>query len=84
MDIEQPVVMVRATEIVTMPLQRVMEVLVVKGVVVSKTVAIDNGTEPADATNGNSTVSMGTTAFGPMHTAAAAVSRFMRTSDLGG
>jgi hypothetical protein len=79
-DVEQPVIMVRQVELVTVPLQRVMEVLVVEGVVVSDMTAINNGTRPAEARNGSAPALLGTAEVGPLYTAAATASGVMRPS----
>ena len=69
MAIEQPIVMVQEVEVVTIPLQRVTEVLVVRSVLISNstmfsnatafgnTTAINNGT--AHARNGSLTATLG-------------------------
>jgi hypothetical protein len=80
LEVEQPVVMVREVEVVTVPLQRVVEVLVVEGVVVSNMTAINNGTRHTEARNGSSPALLGTAAVGPMYIAAAAASGIVRPS----
>jgi hypothetical protein len=83
-EVEQPVVMMREMEIVTVPLQRVVEVLVVEGVVVSNMTAINNATTPAEARNGSSPALLGAAAVGPLYTAAAEASGVVRPSGLEG
>lgn len=76
-DVLQPVVMVQEMEIVTIPVQKVTEIVVVRKVLVSD---INNGT--ALARNGSLPVpALGTVGFRPLYTAATAASGAALPSD---
>ena len=67
MEIEQPVVMVQEVEVVTIPLQRITEVLIVRNVVISNSTAFSNATAFGNVTAiSNSAAFSNATAFGNM------------------